>query len=134
LLHVLLHRDYFSLNFIENCYFLVADKYFSIYDYPIKKSTDDTNFFIINRNILLNYAVYNPDMGYTQGMSDLVAPVLATLHDEVDCFWCFVGLMESSMFATTPRDDSMDKSLVYVYCFQIYMILTKICFRCSFIL
>ena len=66
----------------------------------------------ITRNILLNYAVYNPSMGYSQGMSDLVAPVLATLHDEVDCFWCFVGLMESSMFATTPRDESMDLSLV----------------------
>lgn len=66
------------------------------------------------RNILLNYAIFNPSMGYCQGMSDLVAPVLATLHDEVDCFWCFVGLMESSMFATTPRDDSMDKSLNYL--------------------
>ena len=64
------------------------------------------------RNILLNYAVYNPSIGYTQGMSDLVAPVLSTLHDEVDSFWCFVGLMEASMFATSPTDDSMDKSLV----------------------
>ena len=64
------------------------------------------------RNILLNYAVYNPLIGYTQGMSDLVAPVLATLHDEVDSFWCFVGLMEASMFATSPTDDSMDRSLV----------------------
>ena len=45
-------------------------------------------------------------------MSDLVAPVLSTLHDEVDSFWCFVGLMEASMFATSPTDDSMDKSLV----------------------
>lgn len=73
-----------------------------------------TNFFFpyVCRNILLNYAVYNPAMGYTQGMSDLVAPVLSILHDEVDSFWCFVGLMESSMFATTPTDDSMDKALV----------------------
>ncbi|XP_057310399.1 TBC1 domain family member 16-like isoform X1 [Hydractinia symbiolongicarpus] len=66
------------------------------------------------RNILLNYAVYNPVMGYTQGMSDLIAPLLATLHDEVDSFWCFVGLMESSMFATSPKDDSMDMSLGYL--------------------
>jgi len=66
------------------------------------------------RSILLNYAIHNPQMGYTQGMSDLVAPVLATLHDEVDSFWCFVGLMEASMFATTPTDDSMDKSLNFL--------------------
>lgn len=59
-------------------------------------------------------------MGYSQGMSDLVAPVLATLHDEVDCFWCFVGLMESSMFATSPRDESMDRSLVSFFLFKIY--------------
>ena len=58
-------------------------------------------------------------MGYSQGMSDLVAPVLAILHDEVDCFWCFVGLMESSMFATTPRDESMDQSLVKSQCLTI---------------
>ncbi len=51
-------------------------------------------------------------MGYTQGMSDLLAPLLATFEDEVDSFWCFVGLMELSLFATTPKDDSMDKSLV----------------------
>ena len=64
------------------------------------------------RNILLNYAVYNPTMGYTQGMSDLLAPLLATIHNEVASFWCFVGLMEFSMFATTPTDDAMDTSLV----------------------
>ena len=66
------------------------------------------------RNVLLNYAHHNPDIGYTQGMSDLLAPLLVTLHDESDSFWCFVGLMESSMFATTPTDQSMDKSLGFL--------------------
>ena len=51
-------------------------------------------------------------MGYTQGMSDLLSPLLSTVQDEVDTFWCFVGLMEFSLFATTPTDKSMDKSLV----------------------
>lgn len=67
------------------------------------------------RNILLNYAVYNPDMGYTQGMSDLLSPLLSTIQDEVDTFWCFVGLMEFSLFATTPTDTSMDRSLVHPF-------------------
>jgi len=66
------------------------------------------------RNILLNYAIYNPDMGYTQGMSDLLAPLLSTIQDEVDTFWSFVGLMEFSLFATTPTDKSMDISLGYL--------------------
>jgi len=35
------------------------------------------------RNILLNYAVENPHFGYTQGMSDLLAPVLAEIQNEV---------------------------------------------------
>merc|ERR1711904_123074 len=37
-----------------------------------------------------------PDLGYCQGMSDLLAPLLYTIPDEGDCFWCFVGLMAKS--------------------------------------
>ena len=64
------------------------------------------------RNILLNYATYNPEVGYNQGMSDLLASVLAIVQDELDAFWCFVGLMEDSVFVTSPKDDVMDRQLV----------------------
>ena len=64
------------------------------------------------RNILLNYATHNPQVGYTQGMSDLLATVLAVVQDEVDAFWCFVGLLERSVFVTSPKDDVMDSQLV----------------------
>lgn len=64
------------------------------------------------RNILLNYAVYNPRVGYTQGMSDLLAPVLAEIQNESDAFWCFEGLMQKAIFVCTPRDNDMDRSLV----------------------
>ena len=64
------------------------------------------------REILLNYALFNPSIGYNQGMSDLLASVLSIVQDEVDAFWCFVGLMENSVFVTTPRDDAMDTQLV----------------------
>ena len=33
--------------------------------------------------------------GYVQGMSDLCAPILVVMEDEVDTFWCFAGLMDS---------------------------------------
>lgn len=66
------------------------------------------------RQILLNYAVYNPDIGYSQGMSDLVAPILAEVLDESDTFWCFVGLMQNTIFISSPRDEDMEKQLMYL--------------------
>uniref|UniRef100_A0A3Q3BM71 TBC1 domain family, member 16 n=1 Tax=Kryptolebias marmoratus TaxID=37003 RepID=A0A3Q3BM71_KRYMA len=68
----------------------------------------------IMRRILLNYAVFNPDMGYCQGMSDLVAPLLAEIQDESDTFWCFVGLMENTIFISSPRDEDMERQLMYL--------------------
>lgn len=64
------------------------------------------------RNILLNYAVENPRFGYTQGMSDLLAPVLAEIQKEVDAYWCFTGLMQRTIFVSSPKDCDMDKQLV----------------------
>ncbi|KAL1497849.1 hypothetical protein ABEB36_008736 [Hypothenemus hampei] len=69
---------------------------------------------LIMKNILLNYAIYNPGLGYTQGMSDLLSPVLCELKDEVAAFWCFVGLMQRAVFVATPTDRDMDRSLRYL--------------------
>ncbi|CAL8282572.1 unnamed protein product [Boreogadus saida] len=83
--------------------------------------TDRSNLFFrgennpnveIMRRTLLNYAVFNPDMGYCQGMSDLVAPLLTEVQDESDTFWCFVGLMENTIFISSPRDEDMERQLV----------------------
>lgn len=70
----------------------------------------------LTRRILLNYAVFNPDMGYCQGMSDLVAPLLTEIQDESDTFWCFVGLMENTIFISSPRDEDMERQLVGSSC------------------
>ena len=32
-------------------------------------------------------------VGYVQGMSDLLSPIVIVMDDEVDAFWCFVGFM-----------------------------------------
>lgn len=45
-------------------------------------------------------------------MSDLVAPLLAEILDESDTFWCFVGLMQNTIFFSSPRDEDMEKQLV----------------------
>ncbi|KAJ7956730.1 RabGAP/TBC domain-containing protein [Quillaja saponaria] len=46
------------------------------------------------RDILMMYSFYNFDIGYCQGMSDLLSPILFVMHDESVSFWCFVALME----------------------------------------
>lgn len=46
------------------------------------------------RRILLTYAMYNFNLGYCQGMSDLASPLLYVMCDEVEAFWCFAALME----------------------------------------
>jgi len=50
--------------------------------------------------------------GYTQGMSDLLAPVLVEIQNEVDAYWCFVGLMQKTSFFSSPTDVDMDCQLV----------------------
>lgn len=77
-------------------------------------SGDDNPNLEMMRNILLNYSIYNPTLGYTQGMSDLLAPVLCELKDEVVAFWCFVGLMQRAVFVATPTDRDMDVALKYL--------------------
>ncbi|KAF8047225.1 hypothetical protein N665_3141s0005 [Sinapis alba] len=39
--------------------------------------------------ILEAYAVYDPEIGYCQGMSDLLSPLIAVIEDDVLAFWCF---------------------------------------------
>ena len=36
----------------------------------------------------------SPSSGYVQGMSDLCAPILDILEDEVEAFWCFAGFLD----------------------------------------
>ncbi|MFS7917242.1 putative small G signaling modulator, Rab-binding protein [Helianthus anomalus] len=45
-------------------------------------------------DILLTYSFYNFDLGYCQGMSDLLSPILYIMKDESEAFWCFVYLLE----------------------------------------
>ena len=50
------------------------------------------------RSVLLAYALYDPMVSYTQGMTDLLAPLLVGLEDEAMSFWCFTKLVERSVF------------------------------------
>ncbi|KAJ4902622.1 Ypt/Rab-GAP domain of gyp1p superfamily protein [Raphanus sativus] len=46
--------------------------------------------------ILEAYAVYDPEIGYCQGMSDLLSPLIAVIEDDALAFWCFVGFMSKA--------------------------------------
>jgi hypothetical protein len=45
------------------------------------------------KDMLLTYNEYNTELGYVQGMSDLLAPIYAVLQDDAAAFWAFVGFM-----------------------------------------
>lgn len=46
--------------------------------------------------ILEAYVMYDPEIGYCQGMSDLLSPILAIMEDDHEAFWCFVGFMRKA--------------------------------------
>ncbi|SCV05311.1 LANO_0H04676g1_1 [Lachancea nothofagi CBS 11611] len=57
------------------------------------------------RSILLSYNIYNNDLGYVQGMCDLLSPIYYILKDEELSFWAFVSLM-NRMERNFLRDQS----------------------------
>ncbi|PRQ60537.1 putative Rab-GTPase-TBC domain-containing protein [Rosa chinensis] len=46
--------------------------------------------------ILEAYALYDPEIGYCQGMSDLLSPIAAVMTEDHEAFWCFVGFMKKA--------------------------------------
>ncbi|KAI0884429.1 RabGAP/TBC [Annulohypoxylon maeteangense] len=46
------------------------------------------------KDMLLTYNEYNKDLGYVQGMSDLLAPIYAVMQDDAAAFWGFQRFME----------------------------------------
>ncbi|CAL0327504.1 unnamed protein product [Lupinus luteus] len=46
--------------------------------------------------ILEAYALYDPEIGYCQGMSDLLSPIISVIPEDHEAFWCFVGFMKKA--------------------------------------
>ncbi|XP_038678563.1 small G protein signaling modulator 2-like isoform X2 [Tripterygium wilfordii] len=44
--------------------------------------------------ILEAYALYDPEIGYCQGMSDLLSPIISIVEEDHEAFWCFVAFMK----------------------------------------
>ncbi|XP_044733029.1 TBC1 domain family member 15 [Chrysoperla carnea] len=74
----------------------------SLIEKDVNRTDRTVEFFAGNNNphlqllsdILMTYVMYNFDLGYVQGMSDLLSPILCLMANEVEAFWCFTGFME----------------------------------------
>ncbi|EPS72189.1 hypothetical protein M569_02569, partial [Genlisea aurea] len=56
---------------------------------PFYDEDDNPNVNLLH-DVLLTYSFYNFDLGYCQGMSDVLSPILYVMRDETKSFWCFV--------------------------------------------
>ncbi|XP_029913158.1 TBC1 domain family member 17 [Myripristis murdjan] len=76
--------------------------YRSLIERDVNRTDRQNTFFSGNDNpgltllhdVLMTYCMYNFDLGYVQGMSDLLAPLLFVTQNEVESFWCLTGFME----------------------------------------
>jgi hypothetical protein len=48
----------------------------------------------IMKDILVTYNFHNTELGYVQGMSDLLAPLFVAMGDEAMAFWAFTAFMD----------------------------------------
>jgi hypothetical protein len=56
---------------------------------PFFEGDDNPNLVKLS-DILLTYSMFNFDLGYVQGMNDLLSVILIEMDgNEVDSFWCF---------------------------------------------
>ncbi|CAG8479286.1 5938_t:CDS:10 [Diversispora eburnea] len=96
-------------------------EFFAIEDMPHPDPLSSASSTLTNKNlelmkdILMTYNFYNKDLGYVQGMSDLLAPAFVVMRDEVSTFWAFSGFM----------DRMKTESLNLFFCFRWILIWFK---------
>ncbi|XP_077313281.1 TBC1 domain family member 17 isoform X2 [Lithobates pipiens] len=74
------------------------------------EGNDNPGLGLLN-DVLMTYCMFNFDLGYVQGMSDLLSPILYVTQNEVDSFWCFTGFMELLHHNFEESQESMKKQL-----------------------
>lgn len=69
----------------------------------VPRTDRDINYFagnenpnmVVLRDILVTFSAYHPQVGYAQGMNDIVSRFLVTFDSEVEAYWCFTKYMEN---------------------------------------
>ncbi|XP_005991037.1 TBC1 domain family member 17 [Latimeria chalumnae] len=74
------------------------------------EGSDNPGLVLLNDS-LMTYCMYNFDLGYVQGMSDLLSPILYVTQNEVDAFWCFTGFMEMLHHNFEESQEGMKRQL-----------------------
>ncbi|KAL7977365.1 hypothetical protein Chor_009314 [Crotalus horridus] len=93
--------------------------YRSLIERDVSRTDRNNKFYEGNENpglvllndVLMTYCMYNFDLGYVQGMSDLLSPILYITQNEVDAFWCFCGFMELVHHNFEESQESMKRQL-----------------------
>lgn len=62
-------------------------------NHPFYSGEDNCHLTMLH-DVLMTYCMYNFDLGYVQGMSDLLSPLLVVNQNEPDVFWCFAGFVK----------------------------------------
>jgi TBC1 domain family member 15 len=96
-------KDYQTLKYFwKKSPNMVNEEYKRIIDQDINRldrnlecyKEDESVYLTMAKDILITYSIFHPEVGYCQGMSDLLSPILETIKDESISFWCFVNYME----------------------------------------
>lgn len=61
---------------------------------------------LVLRDILITYSAYHQDVGYVQGMNDVLSRFLIVLGSEAQAYWCFTNYME------TVKRDFLDDGML----------------------
>ncbi|XP_035253985.1 TBC1 domain family member 17 [Anguilla anguilla] len=94
--------------------------YRSLIERDVSRTDRHNSFFSGNENpgltllhdVLMTYCMYNFDLGYVQGMSDLLSPILFVTQNEVESFWCLTGFMDLVHHNFEESQEAMKQQLL----------------------
>ncbi|XP_064387949.1 TBC1 domain family member 17-like [Halichondria panicea] len=78
----------------------------------VARTDKNYHYFTHKRNlrkvhrILLTYAMFHPEVGYAQGMNDILARFLVVTDSEVDSYWLFASYMSKK------REDFLEHTMM----------------------